>query len=268
MKSTLFLIILCALVFKSHCQELYVFTEPASNMPSKSVALRLTGRFPNTSVFKHRYVPEAMIGISKNWMVHLSGTVSDYYSSNLQFESGRIYGKYRFISNDDVHRHFRMAAFGEMAYSKAPYLYDDANLDGDNSGFQIGLIATQLVNKLAVSSTVSYARLVGVNAEKLLNTIPSYNVVNYTFSAGYLILPKAYKNYKQTNVNAYIELLGAKSIDQNKYAIDLAPAVQCIFNSNSKVNIGYRFQLSGNMDRIAKSTFQIAFEHTLFNLWK
>ena len=268
MKSTLFLIILCALVFKSYSQELYVFTEPASNMPSKSVALRLTGRFPNKPVFKHRYVPEAMIGISKNWMVHVSGTLSDYYSSNLKLESGRIYAKYRFLSNDDVHRHFRMAAFGEIAYSNAPYLYDDANLDGDNSGSQAGLIATQLINKLAVSSTVSYTRLFSVSTEKLLNTAPSYHVVNYSFSAGYLILPKEYKNYKQTNVNAYIELLGAKSIDQNKYAIDLAPAVQCIFNSNSKVNIGYRFQLSGNMDRIAKSTFQIAFEHTLFNLWK
>ena len=267
MKSTLLLIILCAFVCKSFSQELYVFTEPASNMPSKSVSMRFTGRFPTTSVFKHRYVPEAMIGISKNWMAHVSGTVSDYYYSNLQLESGKIYGKYRFLSNDDVHRHFRMAAFGEMAYSKAPYLYDDANLDGDNSGLQAGLIATQLINKLAVSSTVSYTRLFSVVSEKLLNTVPTYNVVNYSFSAGYLILPKAYKNYKQTNVNAYIELLGAKSIDQNKYAIDFAPAVQCIFDSNSKVNIAYRFQIAGNMSRMAMNTFQIAFEHTLFNLW-
>ena len=109
-----------------------------------ALTMRLTGRFPNISVFKHRYVPEAMIGISKNWMVHVSSTLSDYYFPNLQLESGKIYGKYRFLSNDNVHKHFRMAAFGEMAYSNAPYLYDDANLDGDNSGLQAGLIATQL----------------------------------------------------------------------------------------------------------------------------
>ncbi len=232
------------------------------------MALRLTGRFPNTTVFKQRYVPEAMVGISKNWMMHLSGTMSDYYSHNLQLESGKFYGKYRFLSNDDVHQHFRMAAFGEIAFSKAPYLYDDANLDGDNSGFQSGLIATQLISKLAVSSTVSYARIFNVKTEKLLNQAPSYNVVNYSFSAGYLILPKAYKNYEQTNLNAYIEMLVAKNIDQNKYDIDIAPAVQCIFNSNSKLNIGYRFQLAGNMNRMAKSTVQVAFEHTLFNVWK
>ena len=268
MKYILRWIFFCLFSGKAFSQELYVFTEPASNMPSKALAFRLTGRLPGTTVFKQRFVPEAMIGISKNWMVHLSGTVSDYYSGHLQLESGRVYAKYRFFSNDEIHQHFRLAAFGEMAYSKTPYFFDDANLDGDNSGFQTGLIATQLVSRLAVSSAVSYARIFDVSKEKLLNPSPSFNVINYSFSAGCLLLPKAYKNYKQTNVNAYIELLGVKSIDQNKYAIDAAPALQCIFNSNSKLNIGYRFQIAGNMNRMSKSTIQVAFEHTLFNVWK
>ena len=45
-----------------------------------------------------------------------------------------------------------MAAFAEGSYSRSPFYYGDINLDGDNSGVQAGIIATQLVNKLAVST--------------------------------------------------------------------------------------------------------------------
>lgn len=262
---TIFLLLFARAVF---CQELYVFTEPASNMPSKSVSVRLTARYPTTNSFRQRYMPEVMIGVSKWLMVHVSGTVSDYYTGNLRAESGRLYAKYRFYSHDDVHKHFRLAAFGDVAVSNNPYLYDDVSLEGDNSGMQFGLIATQLVNKLAVSSTVSYTDLFAVSSNKLLTANPSDHLFNYSLSAGYLLLPKTYTNYNQLNVNAYAELLGVKSLDNRGYNIDLAPAVQCIFNSNTKVNLGYRFQLYGNMNRIGNNTWQIAIEHTFFNCWK
>jgi hypothetical protein len=63
-------------------------------------------------------------------------------------------------------------------------------------------------------------------------------------------------------------MLGMRSLDQEHYGLDLAPAIQFIFKSNSKINLGFRFQLDGNMNRIANRTWQVAFEHTLFNVWK
>ena len=138
-------------------QELYVFSEPASNMPAKSIAAKITARYPDSkynNFFKQRYMPEIMFGINKNLMVHLSTTFSDFYTVDLAWESAKLYAKYRFLSIDDVHRHFRMAAFVDGSYSRSPFLYQELNLDGDNSGVQGGIIATQLVNKLAVSGTV------------------------------------------------------------------------------------------------------------------
>ncbi len=228
MKKIVTTILLSLFVMISYCQELYVFSEPASNMPSKSISLKLTGRFPGTSDFRQRYMPEAMIGINKYLMVHLSGTVSDYYTKNLQPESGRLYVKYRFYSKDDVHKHIRMAAFADVSFSKSPYTYEETNLEGDNSGYQFGIIATQLLSKLAISTTWAYSKLFNVNADKLFLNNPTYHFLNYSFSAGYLLLPKKYTSYKQLNVNAYAELLVAKSIQNKNYNLDLAPALQLI----------------------------------------
>ena len=47
------------------------------------------------------------------------------------------------------------------------------------------------------------------------------------------------------NLPSGIEL-AQQSLERKAYYVDLAPAVQFIFNSNTKVNIGYRFQLRDN----------------------
>ena len=66
-----------------------------------------------------------------------------------------MYAKYRFLSYDEVHKHFRMAAFFQGSYSKNQPYYDELSMDGDQSGIQLGIIATQLINKLAVSASLS-----------------------------------------------------------------------------------------------------------------
>jgi hypothetical protein len=53
--------------------------------------------------------------------------------------------KYRFLSNDGMFSHFRMAAFIEGSLSRNKEMYDELSLEGDQSGIQAGLIATQLV---------------------------------------------------------------------------------------------------------------------------
>ncbi len=250
-------------------QELFVFSEPASNMPSRSVAFRITARYPDSkfnNYFKQRYMPEFMLGLNKNLMMHLSGTFSDYYSLKVRWESIRGYLKYRFLSKDGLHRHFRMAAFLEGSHSRGPFLYEELSLEGDNSGVQGGLIATQLVNKLALSGTFGYTRVFADRGEHTVHQGHSLNMLNYSISTGYLLFPNNYTDYHQTNVNLYLEILGGKCLDQNHYSIDIAPAFQLIFNSTTKINLGAKFQLSGSMTRVGENLYQISAEHTLLNV--
>ena len=268
----LFLLLTITLIRLSvAAQELYVFSEPASNMPSKSISAKLTSRFPDSKYndyFKQRYTPEVMFGVNKNLMVHVASTFSDFYTPKVSWESVRGYAKWRFYSSDDVHQHFRMAAFVEGSYSESPFLYEDINLEGDNSGIQAGIIATQLVSKFAISATVSGIRVFAEQADHVGHQGHSVSAVNYSLSAGYLLFPRNYTDYRQTNLNLYVEFLGMSTIDPGHTMIDIAPAIQLIFNSNTKLNFGARFQAKGEMLRVGENNYYISLERTFLNALK
>lgn len=250
-------------------QELFVSTEPASNMPARSIAAKLNTEFvqPGSDNIQVRLSPEIQLGLHKNLMLHTATGFSDMYSSGLRWESVRLYAQYRFLSKDDVQKHFRMAAFAKAAYSRSNSPFDEINLGGDQSGIQGGIIATHLLHKLALSTTLSLLQSLDEKPEALIEA-PSNSALGYTFSAGYLLLPRIYKNYKQTNFNIYAELTGQQSLDKKQSFIDLAPAVQFIFNSRSKLSIGYRFQLSGSMNRMAETAWMISFDTLFLNALK
>ncbi len=265
MKKYAAIILLFFYCFHSTAQELFVFTEPASNMPAHSVSTKLTARYPtgkNNNTFKQRYTPEVMFGISKQLMVHMSTTFSDFYSQQLHWESWKLYGKWRFFSQDEIHKHFRLAAFAEVSYSQSPFIYGDINLEGDNSGIQGGLIATQLLNELALSATTSVIRVFAPAGERTGYSVQSLQALNYTLSAGYLLFPYEYTDYKQPNLNIYMEVIGMRGLDQKDYMLDIAPSLQLILNSNFKINAGYRYQLNGNMLRIGERNWVIGIERT------
>jgi len=252
--------------FSGFAQELYVYTEPASNMPAKSVSAKVTAMLGDSyGTFKQRYKPEIMFGINKNLMVHGAATFSNMHTHKMEAEGAFGYAKYRFLSKDKVHAHFRMAAFAEGGYSKNGLLYDELNVQGDISGLHAGIIATQLVNKFAASTTVGYVHAF-YDKDKLHHANPVDKALQYSLSAGYLILPIEYTSYEQLNFNVYAEFIGQRSLaDKKTHFIDMAPAIQFIFNSNSKLNLGYRFQLSGNAERSMTESFLVSFEHTFFN---
>lgn len=262
------------LSIKIQGQELYVFTEPASNMPAHSISLKLTDHFVTKdniyNRFSHRLMPQVMFGISKKWMFHIGVTFSNMHTPDFKYESFNFYTKYRFISFDDIHKHFRMAAFIDASKTRAPFHYDEITLMGDKSGIEAGIIATQLWHKFALSGTLSHTQVLDDSRFNKVIYVPEriYQSLNYSLSGGYLLFPKQYKDYKQTNLNLYMELLGEQTLDVKRYCIDLAPAVQLIFNSNSKLNIGYRFQLSSNMQRMAANSWQVSFERTFLNALK
>ena len=267
----LLLVVLCCSAMLLHAQELYPYTEPASNMPSHSISAKGTAMFEKdrqTGAFMQRYSPELMFGLSKKWMVHAAGSFSDMYSGSLRGESVRLYAKYRFFSNDAVHQHFRMAAFALGSYSHNKPMYNELNLFGDQSGVQAGVIATQLLHKIAVSGTASLTELLNKERwKKETKDLNAWHAINYSLSAGYLLFPVNYTSYKQTNVNLYAELLGSRNLDfsPEKYFVDLAPAVQFIFNSTSKLNLGYRFQLAGDINRLANQGFMVSYEYIFLN---
>jgi hypothetical protein len=256
----------------SNAQELYPYAEPASNMPSESISLKLGtmyGKGVHRSNVLHRYNPEVMFGLNKNWMIHATLGFSNMHENYFYYESAKIYAKYRFLSIDDIHKHFRMAAFASATYSRNHLDHNEINLQyGDQSGVQAGIIATQLWHKFAISGTASISEVLDEErAEKVYPQKYAFQSFNYSLSAGYLIFPRSYIDYNQVNLNLYAELIGGRNLDwpQEKYYLDLAPSVQLIFNSTSKLNLGYRFELTSDIYRLMRKSFMISYERIFLN---
>ncbi|MFD0795537.1 hypothetical protein ACFQZX_18085 [Mucilaginibacter litoreus] len=246
-------------------QELYVNTEPASNMAAHSLGVRLENQGFFSPSYKNRTTLEAMYGVSGKVMVHGSAYLSDFYQPQQRFEGGSIYAKYRFLSVDSVQKHFRGSVFAKAAVSRNPYGMQEIALEGDNSGLQGGIVFTQLIHKLAVSGSASYLR--GLNSANDRGAITgSRESLAYTLSAGYLLLPKAYRSYEQLNLNIYAELLGKSNPGYNQSYLDVAPALQLIINSTCRIDFSYRTPLYNKMQRNSANMYLLRFEYNFFEL--
>jgi hypothetical protein len=260
------LTVLSAAVVKG--QELFVFTEPASNMPAKSLGIRASNWLmydKTTSTLNYQLLPELMYGVNKNLMLHLDGFFTNQ-GGNFHAVGFGVYAKYRIYSADAVNRHFRMAAYGRVSLNNSAIFQEEIDLTRNNTGYAIGLIATQLLHKQAIAASLSFNRAYNNGPENKFPPDQADQAMNFSISTGRLILPGEYLSYKQTNLNLMVELLGQHLIGENENFIDLAPAVQFIFNSQTRLDIGYKVQLYSDMQRVAPNGFMIRVEHLLFNV--
>jgi hypothetical protein len=262
-------ILFFALVFQiNYGQELFVVTDPASNVPANSLAINIM-----QSAFKEKFetgynyhlMPEVTYGINKNLMVRGSAFISTR-TNELYAEGGSVMAKYRFLSSDDLNSHFRMAAYGRYSFNRADIHQEQIEILGHNTGFETGIIATKLIHKLAISSSLSF--------EKALDNKPNYSfpndfgntATNYTLSFGKLMYPKKYTNFKQTNINLMVEFVGQTINENGKSYLDVVPAIQFIFNSQARLDLAYRQELVSSMLRSAPNGFYFNLYYTFFDL--
>ena len=260
-----FIAIYCQNIYS---QELFVITDPASNVPANSLGVNVMQSLfkeEMKSGYNYHFMPEVSYGLNKNIMFRASAFVSNR-NSQLVTEGGSFYTKYRFYSTDDLNSHFRLAAYGRYSFNNADIHQEQIEILGHNSGFETGLIATKLIKKVAISSSISF--------EKALDNKPSYpfpdnigdNATNYTLSFGKLMYPKKYTNYKQTNINLMVEFVGQTINENGKSYLDVMPAVQFIFNSQARLGFAYRQELVSSMIRSAPNGFYFNLYYTFFDL--
>jgi hypothetical protein len=261
------LLLITFITVKVNAQELFVFTEPASNMAAKSVGIRLNNylmKNNSTDNINYHLLPELMIGVSKKMMLHGEIFLSNR-NDKFVAEGGSLYLKYRCFSIDDVHSHFRVAALARYSYNNSDIHQQAIDFFGHNSGYEAGIIATKLVNKVAISAGASYLHANDNGTEKFAYSNKERNALYYTLSVGKLMLPKEYTNYKQTNLNLMFEMLGQTNLGNNKTYLDLAPSLQLIFNSRIRFDVGYRFPVVNDLSRTAGKGAVIKLEYNFFN---
>lgn len=250
-------------------QELFVYSEPASNMAAKAIGIRATAMPMKNSFTKNIDLYsnlEVMVGASKNLMLH-----SEAYFSNIQgntkLNGVGFYGKYRFFANDEVHKHFRLAALGRVSIIKGLPANAPINLTARSSGLEAGVVATQLINKYAFSAGASYLQAWDNGNNKLVNYTDNRHAIAYNLAIGKLILPKEYVSYDQLNVNVMLEGLGQVNPNTGKQFFDLAPSLQFIIKSRMRVDLGYRLRVTESYNSTYRQSMLLRFEYNLFNVF-
>jgi hypothetical protein len=286
-------------------QELFPVAENASNIPKGALGIRLLDEgYKESDLYRNLAGLKLLYGITPRLSIYATATVSDIHEKTLPFDfithnhsggqttsstntpqegipypyvfnSIDIYAKYRFYSADGVNSHFRMAAYAEGSRVIVPSHEAEPDLLMHTSGYGAGIIATYLKRHFATSITTGFI----IPAEYQGNTYDEYSgvypttiqygkAINYSLSFGYLLFPKNYKSYKQTNWNIYCEFTGkaygaAKAyqydgpfagallytlpittpiLKAGKY-LDIDPGIQCILNSTYRIDLSLAFPL-------------------------
>ena len=261
----------CVAVHAATAQELFTYSEPASNMPSKSFALRANNYLMQNNAsgnYSYAFAPEIMLGVSKKLMFHTEA----FFGNNdrrFKFDGASLYAKYRFFSEDEVHQHFRMSLYGKAAVSNNAILQPAIDLAGRNSGAELGIVATKLSNRLALSAGGSFVTAFdNAGRNKFPNVPQGKNAFSYNLAAGRLILPVEYRNYEQVNVNIMLEMLGQTNTATGQTFIDAAPSVQFILLSKIRLDAGYRFPVVTSLSRISERGFLMRVEYNFFSFFK
>lgn len=281
-----------------YAQELYPLHEPASTLGKNTLGVRMFSETYNEiNQLRNMSALRLMYGVTPKLTVLATAIGSNHHGKKFpqdypfhntpergakypfRFNGGHLYAKYRFLTLDNKNTHFRMAVYGEGTYVNTSHHEAEPNLMmGDTKGIGGGLIATYLYRKLAASLTVGYIH-------PFAHTGPSPDVsagiddtyvrtqygqsLTYGLSVGYLLFPKTYSSYRQTNLNVYLELHGKRYEDAlvtlllntpSEYVLsplrypdalrrggylDISPGIQAIINSNLRIDFSTTFPLLG-----------------------
>jgi hypothetical protein len=183
MKGLYLFVLLLFFSIAANSQELFLFTNPASNVPKNTLIARGMNSFFQRSAdnsISYHFMPEVEYGLTKKMMIIANGFISNE-QNKVTVEGASLLAQYRFLSKDGAKRHFRMAMWSRFALNSADIHQEEIELNGHNSGIRVGLTATQLLHKTAISSTVSFQNALD-NFENKIPTNYSSQTIDFTLS--------------------------------------------------------------------------------------
>ncbi len=268
-------------------QELFPSSEAASSQPKNIPGIRFSyENYKELPSQRPRYWNELkfVYGLTHKLTTSLALTASNHHQKKFpsdltnffrnhhqktfpqnpyQIEGLILSLKYRWLSIDRRQRHFRLAVFGAAAKSFIPHNEAEPHL-GDNSGVEGGLIATLLLKRFAISFNNGYILPFSYKDTEQKITFKYGNAAYLHVSLGYRLIPSAYSNYSNLNVNVHLEFLNKvydkaemtvngephsfedyknydkyiyNGLQSNVYS-EIRPSVQLIFYSTTRLDIG------------------------------
>jgi hypothetical protein len=255
-----------------HAQELFIQSEPASNMPAGIWGVRVSSESWEGDHTISRIGIEGMYGVDKYLMVHpLIYGSNQLNGFNVETYGG--YAKYRLYIDDGFKYHFRVAAFGEVLAGEQHSTYPSFSFNGSQPFAGAGMMATLLENRFATNLSVA--------ANDAFKSIPLANGsysnikgINSILSAGYLVYPPRYTSFSNPNINIYAEFLdyqswfdhvwGGNSLLEQGNELLLSFGPQVILNSVARFDLAYVALLYSDLPERRPNTVFARFEYNFY----
>ena len=291
------LLLFCLSSFAAGAQELFPHTEIASSVPKNVLGIRLFGEsYSEYGTQRNLGALKLMYGVTSRLSVSVTATTSNHHSDYLptgliththvnsdtiyqtgtftrgihypyRFNGVYAFAKYRVLTIDGQNTHFRIGLYTEGSYINTAHDEAEPTLLDDTKGFGGGFMTTYLSHHFAVSFTGG-AIIPGTYKEVTpdfyggeLHTELTYGkAFQYNLSFGYLVYPRHYTKYSETNFNVHLEFMGksygsAKVIQNNRNIepktdlllkgnyIEMHPGIQAIINSNLRIDFAIGFPI-------------------------
>lgn len=293
-------------------QELFIHNKPASVLPGGSWVLQSVSHFYKEDGFLRNYEGLSVgHGINRFWELTLSAGISNHnhpvlvselfreedpnhdhnghnhgttgtdgapnleHNHPYRFTGLRLYSQFKFLNIDGPNRHFRMAAYQVISGNRTTHNFAEPNLMHRNAGLGAGFIATGLWKRTAVSLRSGFVMPFGFKEKNSNRYFRSGNALDYALSVGYLVYPKKYTNYKQLNINFYLEFMGkihgeARIKEGNRlyYSgnypelrkgsyLEARPGIQFILQSRVRLGLSSALPLLGRTETMEYPQFQV-----------
>jgi hypothetical protein len=243
-------------VIHLYSQELFLMTDPASTLPEGAFTINFLNKINSFENSDQLYIPELSYGLTKKTTLRGSLFFTPHSPS---LNGASLMTKIRIISSDDANNHYRIACFGRVSYLNHIYKENKIEIFGNNSGYELGIIQTKLVEKLAINGVLSFEQKISDN----FNNEKNNSALNFSLSFGRLIYPKKYTNFKETNINLMFEVIGQKPLRKSEFNLNFTPIIQFIFNSQSRIDIAYQREIN-SITRIKNNYLIFNFYHIIF----
>jgi len=320
LKSSVILLCLAFLYNPLYSQELFISTEPASTMPKGVFGYRIFGNsYSEQGTQRNMLATRVQYGLTATTTLKLTASFANHHGKILPPDlinhshngSQTVYGvqnikrgvtypylfnglnlmlKQRIYSWDDQKRHFRVAAMATYSNVKSAHDEAEANLLHDTKGWSLALSTTYLHKRFAVSTEIGYVKP-GVYKEQSTvgEFFPEERSIEMHYGAmwsgnlalGYLLYPKTYSSYAQSNWNVYAEFLfrkydavhiiynGQEVEDTNQstsagFYVDIQPGVQKIINSTARVELSVAFPLIRKSFSHFYPVYNLAYQRFIF----
>lgn len=291
------LLCLCIASTSSRAQELFILSEPASNLPKGALAVRLIHmQYENNEPYsadEYRIMNAIRLayGITGRWMIWLQPAFSNHHDDDLppdvvnhyhigtqtvffsntpqqtrpypyRYVGTHFYTKYLFFKRDTQNDHLRASVYAEYSTTYTPHEEAEPNLYDDNQGWGAGLILTRLSQRWAVSYTMGIIRArpyEGMSGNQWTR-IEYGTTFQYNLAFGYLLYPRIYEHYDQNNVNLYLELRGKQYPDARIYQESYETGLIERIPVGSELHIGqFYWEAHFGIQKIIRSNTRIDF---------